>query len=281
MPLQRRGLVPRSISRLSRSTDFNERMKRPLVLVLLAIATIIVLWRWHSAARPTAPVALGTAPSAPRSEPRFGSMRASDAAGANAPIAPVPASTPGPAVPGVSPAMDVVQPPPVKEVLDQLRPAADLGDPQAACRVALEMRRCGEMFALSRIPPDNPGYAEFQHTVQAREKLCAGCEVRKRGRDPAHGRQRRRGEQSHRLRQVGPERWKSQSVRNAATARAVTSCTAATEFDHGATPARPSKARIDTRGLATRQSARKAHLATVELSARACAGGRTGGRLAA
>ena len=75
--------------------------------------------------------------------------------------------------------MAIVQPPPdtpVKEVLDQLRPAADLGNPQAACRVALEMRRCGEMFALSRIPPDNPGYPQFQQMAHASEKLCAGVD---------------------------------------------------------------------------------------------------------
>jgi hypothetical protein len=80
-------------------------------------------------------------------------MRASDAAGAKASVAPVAASTLGPAVPGVSPAMDVVQPPPdtpVKEVLDQLRPAADLGNPQAACRVGIEMAHCLDLFQLAR-----------------------------------------------------------------------------------------------------------------------------------
>ena len=122
---------------------------------------------------------MSAASSAPGSDSRPGSLGGPDAAGANAPVAPVAASAPGRAVPAVSPPLEIVQPPsdtPVKEVLDQLRAAADLGNPQAACRVALEMRRCGHWFELSREPSDSPLYVAFAPMLRAGKALCAGVD---------------------------------------------------------------------------------------------------------
>lgn len=162
---------------------FPGAMRKSILIVMIGVAAIAIAWRWRS---DHADSTLRSTQAAARDEvARAASGTFRDARISKAPVPPSDAiARPvGPSTSTAPASATVVQPPrgtPLKEVLADLRQAADRGDPQAACRVGLEMRHCAQMYEYQKRASEQPDQTHVFPSLGERrrvdERFCAGVE---------------------------------------------------------------------------------------------------------
>lgn len=165
------------------SPPLSGAMRKSILIVMIGVAAIAIAWRWRS---DHADSTLRSTQAAARDEvARAASGTFHDARVSKAPVPPSDAMARpvGPSTPTAPASATVVQPPrgtPLKEVLADLRQAADRGDPQAACRVGLEMRLCGQMYEYQKRAREQPDQTHVLPSLDERrrvdERFCAGVD---------------------------------------------------------------------------------------------------------
>ena len=158
-------------------------MRKSILIVMIGVAAIAIAWRWRS---DHADSTLRSTQATARDEvAQTASGTFHDAEVSKGRVVPrdTIARPVRPSTPTAPASATVVQPPrgtPLKEVLADLRQAADRGDPQAACRVGLEMRHCGQMYEYQKRASEQPDQTHVLPSLDERrrvdERFCAGVD---------------------------------------------------------------------------------------------------------